>query len=89
MWEYLGPAMIGLLSSTGDILSSLLLILFLCLCLGSGNRKGVILGADIWSYVCWVRVFFPLWFCGKCGECVLHVGKSSDTLMVVGTRGFR
>lgn len=64
--EYLGPAMIGLLGSVGDILSWMLFIVFLCWCVriwdfkNCNSRCGMIFVE--WSCLCCVDVSF-LGFC--------------------------
>jgi hypothetical protein len=76
MLYFSGPALGWLLGSSGDILSWLLQIVIYVGIYTSEFRMIIILGADIWLYVCWVGVLFlalcsPRSFLGGCGGCVL------------------
>lgn len=53
MFYFSGPTVIGLLESSGEIFSWLLLTMNLQLHLSSGVEMILILDVDIWSWLCW------------------------------------
>lgn len=55
MLQYSGLPMVGLLGVNEYIISWLLLIVFYTSTLAPRFGKTEILGADIWSYLCWVQ----------------------------------
>lgn len=62
MVEYLGPSVVGLLGSSEDILSCMLLTVLLHWNLDIWDWVIICLDGDTWFCFCWVRVLF-LGFC--------------------------